>query len=223
MLTLAFLDLALAGPLLVPVEAAVGVAVVAQVGVEQAWRTAADCTGSCLARRSTRARGGSLVVRAGPSAWAWVEGAALTETLPGASWTGEGAQGGGGVAGRAHLGSAEVLGWLGGDHARLNGDDGPAQRTELDLGAALASPVDESVAGWIGLEGMFAVEDRVGALGGTLPLDFAARVPVRLVAGGTVTSDPLGGPWATRGRLLLSVRGWAGPGAGFDLGVGGSW
>ena len=223
MLTLAFLDLALAGPLVVSVEPGAGAAGVAQVGVEHAWRTAAGCSGSCFARRTTRARGASLVLRAGPSAWAWVEAAALTETLAGASWTGEGARGGGGLAGRAQLGGVEVLGWLGGAHARLSGDDGPAQRTEIDLGAALASPPDESVAGWIGLEGTFAVEDRVGALAGTVPLDLAARVPVRAVAGGTVTSDPLGGPWATRGRLLLTARGWAGPGAGFDLGVGGSW
>ena len=76
---------------------------------------------------------------------------------------------------------------------------------------------------WVGAEATIPLTDRLDALDGALSLAFTRTLPLDAVAGLRVTSDPLGGPSAQRGRLIADLSGALGGRAELRGALGWAW
>ena len=111
-------------------------------------------------------------------------------------------------------------GWLGAHVAGMQ----DARAAQARAGAAwTAGSVEDGVRGWLGVEATLTVTDSLDALGGAVPLRFTRTLPLDVVGGMRVVSDPLGGPWARRGRLFADVRGALGGRAELGGALGWAW
>jgi hypothetical protein len=226
MLTIVLLGsgLARAGGFAPVVAPAWGVEASAGLATGRNVLTATDCAGACTAWREVHARGVNVRVTgpsvAGVSTAVWLEGELATATVDAARWSGDGTRVGVGVQGEHLLGGGALDGWLGLEETRH--DDGRTRRLHPGAAWVVGTP-DDGVRVWIGAEASVTLKDRLQALDGEVPLAFTATPPAQLVAGARITSDPLGGPWATRGRLVLDVHAALGGENRLGAGLGYAW
>jgi hypothetical protein len=84
--------------------------------------------------------------------------------------------------------------------------DDVSNRFQVGLGgAATFGSADDNLIGWIGGSGFFVGVDQTTALSQSYTTELMPFLPVELDGGVMVISEPLGGPWATRGRLAAGI------------------
>lgn len=189
-----------------------GVEVSGFVSSQTAWLRETGCEGAaCDAWRVDTLVGGEVgFVIVGPLG-GYAHGAWIEEDLAAAMYTSEGYAAGGGV--RLDLPFAPqvaAVAWAGVEH-QLTGNDTLRERASswtIDAGAVLrAGRADEGIQGWVGA-GLVPWSDQSAAvLDGDVTLPLAPRFPVEGVAGLSLFSEPLLGPWNDRTRLGAGVSG----------------
>lgn len=203
----------------------VGAEVAGLVTTEREWLRVKGCAdGNCNAVRAEVFQGGQLDVRVARNWGLYVQAARLIERTDAAAYEGLGLALTAGVKGGVDLdGPLGVDGWAS-YGLRRSQDPSPTAgttgtdssvRNQVDVGLDVRlGHAEDGFLGWLGAEGTYNAE-ALTVLDGSARLDVGSAVPVSLVAGGLVLSEPLSGPWADRGRLGVGVSG----SLGFRTGV----
>lgn len=174
----------------------------------------ADCAGPTAACDAVRIAAGGVAqvgLQIATPVGVYVQGRSVGETLAGASYEGAGW----GVAAGARVGVplgdlVGVHGWgeLSWERTTAGEDDAgsAATRWQAEVGAALRyGAPEEGFYGWAGVQALPWTDDRARVLGGGLPLDLAARLPVEATLGAAWASESLAGPWNDRSRLSVGI------------------
>lgn len=203
----------------------VGAEIAALVTTQREWIAVKGCSNAnCNAVRAEVLQGGQLDVRVARNWGLYVQAARLVEHTDAAAYEGLGYAVTAGVKGGADLeGNLGVDGWVSYGR-RSSADPTPTDglatldssiRNQIDLGGDLRfGHASDGFLGWVGAEGTYNSE-ALTVLDGSTRLDVRSAIPVSLVAGVLVLSEPLSGPWAQRGKIGAGVSG----SAGFRTGV----
>lgn len=185
---------------------------------------APGCKGdACMAIRHENMQGGEASLWIVPQFGVYGGAAHDVESTAAATYSGAGYSVHGGVKGGFQVRHGLGLnGWLAVTHAETRvvlepgveaptGPSDEARRNQFELGAAARfGEVDGGFDAWVGVEAMPFCVDRTRVVHGELKLGLKPFIPVSAVGGIRVISDPLGGPWAKRGRLSAGVTGEVG-------------
>lgn len=201
---------AFAGPLTPMMVEPLGVEASFFGGTSRTSLREAGCTGeACDAWRLDTLVGAEVTVGIARPVGLYLHGAYADETMPAARYVGDGYALGGGVHARLDLGRlAGVHGWIGAEH-QLTALEDLSERVsavQIEAGAVVraGSPSDGASA-WIGLGVVPWADVRGTVVAGKVDLTLVPRFPAEAVAGFTLTSDPLFGPWNDRTRLAAGA------------------
>lgn len=198
-----------------------------QVGIEMAgfvstghsWLTVPDCEGdACRAVRAEVVQGGGVDLRLFEHLGVYAQGGRLVESNAALAYYGVGYSLAGGIKGGFDLKAGfGVDGWAGLTMRRstdpsvdVEGID-QASRLEAEAGIDLRwGTANDGFMTWIGADITAFTNDETIVLDNTAFVDLRPTVPASATAGLLLVSDPLGGPWAHRGRVGVGVSGTAG-------------
>ncbi len=198
----------------------IGAEVAALVTTQREWLAVKGCSdGNCNAVRAEVLQGGQFDVRVARNWGFYVQAARLVERTDAAAYSGLGYAVTVGAKGGVDLeGNLGVDGWASYGR-RSSADPTPTEgaagydsstRDQLDLGADLRfGHAADGFLGWVGAEGTYDGE-ALTVLDGSARLDVRPAIPVSAVAGVLILSEPLSGPWTTRGRIGAGVSGTLG-------------
>ncbi|MSP56279.1 MAG: hypothetical protein EXR69_11855 [Myxococcales bacterium] len=219
-------DEALAAPL-TPVavqDVPLSLEVSAALGSDLFYLRASGCKGdACTAVRRENMQGGEASLWFVPQFGVYGGAAHDVESTAAATYSGVGYRVHAGVKGGVKVRHGLGLnGWLTVTHAEttvalepsVEAPTGPAdeaRRNQFEVGAAARfGEVDGGFDAWVGVEAMPYCVDLTRVVHGELKLGLKPFIPVAAVGGIRVLSEPLGGPWAKRGRLSAGVTGEVG-------------
>lgn len=209
---------ALAAPLSPAPIDPTGLEVAAVFKSDRSWLRDLNCAKSdCQAVRQEGTSGLQVDWRPIKAIGFFVHGEHVAEKLAAAEYSGSGYGVGGGVKfGSSITQQLGLYAWgdltwrstesaadeEAGEPAGLNS----AQRYTVELGGDLTlGSADDNFIGWIGAGVEVFGSDVTQAVSGTLDVETMPFLPVQGDLGVMVVSDPLGGPWATRGRLACGI------------------
>lgn len=205
---------ALAGPLspVLPAGDAASLQVAAHIGSEKRRYTDPFCDGDdCRAVRSMIGPGLEIEGRFLPFLGAWVNAGRFKDQTDAALFAGIGYYASGGLEGEFRLGegASALQVWVGGDYARSTDSDAPShQITSLDLEIGLAGRVGDprdGGAAWLGVD-VVPLSSTTASLRDGFAVPLVPALPGSVVFGGSLSSRPLAGPWASRGRMEFGAH-----------------
>ena len=204
-------------------DAPMSVELSAAVASDRMYLRVPGCTGSCAAIREEHWQGGEAALWLIPQIAVYGGAAHDGEETAAATYKGDGFRVHGGVKGGFDLRPGLGLnGWVSVAHVESKASStsasdsvakfpDQAQRNQLELGAVVrVGQRDGGLDGWVGLEALPYSADLTRVVQGVAVVKLIPTIPVSAVAGVRLVSEPLGGPWAERGRLSAGLTGSAG-------------
>lgn len=191
------------------------------VSSDRVYLRVPDCSGACTAFRLEHYQGGEATVWVLPKLGVYAGAAHELESNGAVLYTGSGYRLHAGVKGSVPVAAEVSLDiWAAGTHTETrvsSADAAPsdypdqARRNQLELGGvARFGQADEGLDAWVGVEAMPYSVDRTRVVDGDAVVTLRPWLPVSAVGGLRLVSDPLGAPWAARGRLSAGVSGSVG-------------
>lgn len=202
---------------------AVGVAVSA--GAAEEPLIDPDCAegAACSAVRHRGGWGGLLTLQVAPFFTGWVEAGTEEVKAPAAEYSASGMQLGGGFVGnflpKRELG---VLGWADLRYGTSGTEaSASAKRWGVNVGAGarFGQPAGQ-LTSYLGGEVVITGRDTTSTLDGELDVELRPTVPLNVVAGFQLFSEPLAGPGTSAPLLFLSGTGSVGAELGVKLALG---
>jgi hypothetical protein len=209
-------------------DAPMSVELAAAVANDRMYLRVPGCAGACAAIRKEHWQGGEAALWLIPQLAVYGGAAHDGEETAAATYLGDGFRVHGGVKGGFDLRPGLGLnGWVSVAHveskasaAKDSGTVGKfpdqARRNQLELGAVVrVGQRDGGLDGWVGLEALPYSVDLTRVVQGVAVVKLIPTIPVSAVGGVRLVSEPLGGPWAERGRLSAGLTGSVGYRVGF--------
>lgn len=196
--------------------------ITAALSADRFYLRAPGCTGdACTAIRKESWQGGEGSLWFIPQLGVYGGLAHEVEQTAAATYSGAGYRLYGGIKGDVKLvRSAQLAGWFTVTHTVTGEVHTPettstvpdqARRNQFEVGAVVqVGQADGGIQGWAGVEAMPYTVDLTRVLDGDAKIALKPFIPVSAVGGVRLMSDPLGGPWAERGRLGVGVTGEVG-------------
>ena len=185
-----------------------------------------DCTSdACAALRHRSGWGGLVVVQAAPFASGWFRGGSEAVSAQAAEYSASGFGFDGGLTAN-FLPKRDIgaLAWGEGFYGN-SGTEGKSEARRWGAkagGAARFGTALDGVFVWTGGELEFEGKDTTRTQGGALEVPLRPAIPLNVVAGIAILSEPLAGAGSTSPRMFFTLSGSAGAELGMDasLGVG---
>lgn len=206
-----------------------GVEIAASFKANRVWlREKACTTADCSAARVEGSEGIQLDWRPLKAIGIFGHVEHVTEEVAAITYAGQGVGWGAGVkAGGAVLPELGVHAWASFDYVTSGSDpdedegqpawtDGSEHFTIEVGGAATFGSADDNFMGWIGADALVFGQDLTW-LDTSYQAELMPYLPAELTGGVVVVSEPLGGPWARRGRVTAGIH----ANVGYRNGIGG--